>query len=88
MSPDSWQFIIGVLAILDAAYLVYKLKQTKDKGIIAAILPRAYVGVWYLLDAFVQRTTMEPARTISFVGVALLFFTANFNHYVEWRHRK
>lgn len=88
MSSDWWQFVIGVMALTDAAYLIYKLRQTKDAGIIAAILPRAYVGAWYLIDAFIDRTSMEPARTISFIGIALLFATANFAHLAEWKRRK
>ena len=89
MNPDSWQLLIGILALCDGAYLIYKLKTQKaDSGIIAAILPRMYVGVWYIADALTHRATMEPGRTITFIGIVLLFGVANFTHLMEWRYRK
>lgn len=88
-AADKWQLLIGLLALLDAAYLFYKLKTHRaDAGIISAILPRAYIGGLYLVDGMIKRSDMEPIRTLVFFGIAILFITADVNHIAEWYRKQ
>jgi hypothetical protein len=88
MTPDQWQFIIGVMALIDAAYLSGKFYRNRDRGLLAAILPRLYVAALFLYDGLVSRQTMEPIRTATFLAIVLIFLTANINHLAEWWNRK
>lgn len=88
MTTDQWQFIIGMMAIADGIYLGRKAWTTKQRMIWAAVLPRLFIGALLLFDAFVARSSMEPLRTINYIFLALLFFTANAAHFAEWRQRR
>lgn len=85
---DVWQMVIGFLVLLDTAYLFYKLYVTRDYGILSAILPRVWVTIIFLVDAFTIRATMEPVRSLTYGGFALLFVSANINHLAEWMRNK
>ena len=88
MTTDTWQFVIGALALADGLYLARKALTTQTRIIWAAVLPRLFVGSLLLFDAFVTRPSMEPLRTINYIFLALLFFTANATHFAEWRQRR
>lgn len=88
MTTDAWQFVIGALAMADAIYLARKAFTTQQRMIWSAVIPRLFIGALLLFDAFVTRPSMEPLRTINYIFLVLLFFTANATHFAEWRQRR
>ncbi len=84
---DLLALVLAALAFGTVLWLALRFKRVRNAEIIAAILPRGYMAVMYVLIV-VLNPDIESSRIFIRLGVLVLFLFENINHFTKWRASK
>ncbi len=83
MTENDWQLIIGVTASINAVQLIDRYRIVRDMGIFAAILPRVFIAVIFMIDGLIPEPHPVYVRDLDYISLILLFATSIVNMIAE-----